>query len=162
MLEHVFETELYDAFELVGGQSVHENNVQNAFYQEQRAMGRRISIVGSSDSHGTDPASYFGIGQTVVFAKDMEQDSICDAIKQGYSVAIEKEYGEQERVYGSYRMVKYARFLLDYYFPAHDELCVEEGILMREYALGDEEAGERLCTINNRVERKMNKILRGE
>ena len=162
MLNHVFETGLYDAFELVGGQSVHENNVQNAFYQEQRAMGRKIPIVGSSDSHGTDPVSYFGVGQTVVFAKDMEQDSICDAIKQGYSVAIEKAYGEQERVYGSYRMIKYARFLLDYYFPAHDELCVEEGILMREYALGDEEAGERLRAINNRVERKMNKILRGE
>lgn len=162
MLDYVFEMGLYDAFELVGGQSVHENNVQNAFYQEQRAMGRKIPIVGSSDSHGTDPASYFGVGQTVVLAKNMEFESICNAIKGGYSVAVEKAYGEEERVYGSYRMVKYVRFLLDYYFPAHDELCVEEGILMREYALGDSEAGERLNTLADRVERHMNKVLRGE
>ena len=70
--------------------------------------------------------------------------------------------GEEPRVHGSYRMVKYVRFLLDYYFPAHDELCVEEGILMREYALGDAEAGDRLCAIADRVKRNMNKTLRGE
>ena len=162
MLDYVFETGIYDAFELVGGQSLHENNVQNAFYQEERAMGRQIPIVGSSDSHGTDPASYFGVGQTVVLSKDTKYESITDAIKDGYSVAIEKMYGEEERVYGSYRMVKYVRFLLDYYFPAHDELCVEEGILMREYALGDDEAGERLAALSGRVERHMNKALRGK
>ena len=162
MLDYVLETGVYDAFELVGGQSVHENNVQNAFYQEQRAKGRQIPIVGSSDSHGTDPASYFGVGQTIVFAKNTDMDSIVDAIKGGYSVAIEKAYGEEERVYGSYRMVKYARFLLDYYFPAHDELCVEEGILMREYALGDEEAADGIVAAANRVKRHMKKALRGE
>jgi len=162
MLDYVFETGAFDAFELVGGQSVHENNVQSAFYQEQRARGRQIPIVGSSDSHGTDPASYFGLGKTLVFAKDTELDSLCGAIKDGYSVAIEQQYGEEERVYGSYRLVKYARFLLDRYFPSHDELCVEEGILMREYALGDEEAGNALRALADRVDRHRSKILRGE
>lgn len=162
MLEHVFETGIYDAFELVGGQSVHENNVQSAFYQEQRAKGRAIPIVGSSDSHGTDPASYFGIGKTMVFAKDRELSSICEAIKSGYSVALEQQRGEEERVYGSYRMVKYARFLLDQYFPSHDELCVEEGILMREYALGDEDAGERLAALADRTDTHRQRILRGQ
>lgn len=141
---------------------MHENNVQSAFYQEQRAKGRQIPIVGSSDSHGTDPVSFFGIGKTIVFAKELEQESICEAIKGMYSVAIEQQYGEEERVYGSYRMVKYARFLLDQYFPAHDELCVEEGILMREYALGDPTAADALRAIANRTERHAKQILRGE
>ena len=66
-----------------------------------------------------------------------------------------------EHVYGSYRLVKYARFLLDRYFPTHDELCVEEGILMREYALGDSETGERLKDMADRTERQMKKLLRG-
>jgi len=30
-------------------------------------------------------------------------------------------------------MVKYAQFLLKYYFPIHDDLCVEEGIAMKNY-----------------------------
>jgi predicted metal-dependent phosphoesterase TrpH len=162
MLDYVFETGIYDAFELVGGQSVHENNVQNAFYQEQRAKGRNIPIVGSSDSHGTDPASYFGLGKTVVFAKDRELSSICEAIKNGYSAAIEQQYGEEERVYGTYRMVKYTRFLLDRYFPAHDELCAEEGMLMREYVLGNEDARNRLATLCDRTEKHMKKLLRAE
>lgn len=161
-LEYVFETGAYDAFELIGGQSVHENNVQTAFYQEMRAKGRQIPIVGSSDSHGTDPASYFCIGKTVIFAPDMKKESICNAVKNFYSVAIEKQYTEaEERVFGSYRLVKYTRFLLDNYFPSHDELCVEEGILMREYALGDHEAGEKLSQLSERTEKNMNYILRG-
>ena len=162
MLEEVFRTGIYDAFELIGGQSVHENNMQIAFYQDMRADGVKIPIVGSSDSHGTDPASYFGIGRTVVFAKDMEYGSITDAIKNHMSVAIEQEAGEKERVHGAYRLVKYTRFLLDYYFPAHDEMCIEEGRLMREYALGSTEAGKALDALAPRVEKNMNYILRGK
>ena len=161
-LDYVFKNGAYDAFELIGGQSVHENNMQTAFYNEQRAMGRDIPVVGSSDSHGTDPACYFGIGSTIVFAKDMELSSIIDAIKGGYSVAIEKQTGEEERVYGKYRMVKYARFLIDCYFPLHDEWCVEEGVLMREYIMGDKDAGAALTSLSDRVAKKRAKLLRGK
>ena len=161
-LEYVFETGAYDAFELIGGQTLLENNIQSAFYQEMRAKGMRIPIVGSSDSHGTDPASYFGIGKTIVFAPDMKKDSICNAIKDMYSVAIEKQYNDGgERVYGSYRLVKYTMFLLDNYFPSHDELCIEEGVLMREYSLGYTDAGTKLSELCNRTEKNMKYILKG-
>ena len=162
MLGYVFEQGYYDAFELIGGQTVHENNMQTAFYQEARANGLRIPIVGSSDSHGTDPVSYFGIGRTIIFAKDLERESVFDAILRQRSVALECAYGEETRVYGTYRMVKYARFLLDFYFPAHDELCVEEGILMREYVQGNSEAGTALAALSGRVQRTMGRLLRGE
>ena len=72
MLDYVFETGLYDAFELIGGQTVHENNLQVAYYMEQLQKGRHIPVVGSSDSHGTDPARYFGQSKTVVFAKALD------------------------------------------------------------------------------------------
>ena len=162
MLEYVFKTGIFDAFELVGGQSVHENNIQEAFWQQMRADGVNIPIVGSSDSHGTDKANYFCISKTVVFAKDMELDSIVNAIKNGYSVAIDEPYGEEYRVLGSYRMVKYARFLMEYYFPGHDELCYEEGRLMREYALGDEHSGKTLATLSDRCDKYREETLRAK
>ena len=74
---------------------------------------------------------------------------------------MEQEYGEEIRIHGHYRMVKYARFLIDYYFPGHDELCVEEGILMREYALGSAAAGKALRAMDGRVDAYMHRTLRG-
>ena len=162
MLEYVFTTGACDAFELTGGQTVEENNYQLSIYHDLRARGVDIPICGSSDSHGTDRAIYFGISKTILFAKDKEYESIREAILDHYSVAVEEEYGEQIRIHGHYRMVKYARFLIDYYFPGHDELCVEEGMLMREYAMGDANAGTALRSLNGRVDRYMNATLRGE
>ena len=162
MLGYVFETGACDAFELTGGQTVEENNYQTNFYHDMRAKGCDIPICGSSDSHGTDKSIYFGISKTVLFAKDTSYEGIREAILGHYSVAVEEEYGEQIRIHGHYRMVKYARFLIDYYFPGHDELCVEQGILMREYALGGTSAADALRALDGRVERYMQKTLRGE
>ena len=161
VLEHVFRSGIYDAFELTGGQTVHENNIQTSFWQQMREEGVKIPIVGSSDSHGTDSATYFMMSKTVLFAKDMEFDSIREAIMNGYSVAVEEVYGEEPRVYGPYRLVKYVRFLLTEYFPGHDELCVEEGRLMREYAVGDPEAGDALRALAGRTDRYRERTLRG-
>ena len=160
-LDEIFERGFYDAFELIGGNDTHGNNLQVAFYYDQLAKGRSIPIVGSSDSHGTDPANYFWLAKTIVFAKECEFDDICDAIKSQYSVAIEHRYGEEERVFGSYRLVTYARFLLDHYFPLHNDFCAEEGLLMREYLLGDEEAGAAIGAAAERTRRKSRFLLRG-
>ncbi len=160
MLEYSFRQGLQDAFELTGGQTVHENNLQVAFWQEMRAEGVKVPIVGSSDSHGTDHATYFGMSKTVLFSKDLEFDSITAAIKDGYSVAIEEPYGESPHVHGPYRLVKYVRFLLNEYFPGHDELCVEEGRLMREFAAGDGQAADALRALAGRTDRYRERTLR--
>ena len=162
MYRYVMETGEFDALELVTGELSKENNLQSAIYYEEVAKGIKIPIVGSSDSHGTDPANLFGIGRTVVFAKDSEFDTLCTAIKDMYSVAIETQPGEEPRVLGSFRLVNYTHFLLDHYFPLHDELCVEEGILMREFILGNTHAGELLGELSDRVEKYARKILRNE
>ena len=48
-----------------------------------------------------------------------------------------KEY----RLAGDFRLARYASFLLENYFELHDELCYEEGRLMKEYCtLGSEES----------------------
>ena len=160
MLEYSFRTGILDAFELSGGQSVHENNMQVAFWNDMRAEGLKVPIVGSSDSHGTDPVVYFDLSKTILLAKDTEFDSLREAITGGYSVAIEQHYGENPFVYGPYRLVRYVRFLMNEYFPGHDELCVEEGRLMREYAMGDPEAGAALRTLSGRTDRYRERVLR--
>lgn len=153
MLDYVFETGIYDAFELIGGQTVHENNLQIAYYMDQLQKDRKIPVVGSSDSHGTDPARYFGQSKTIVFAKALDSASVCNAVRESYSVAVDNMPNESARVYGQFRLVKYARFLLENYFPFHDSLCFEEGRLMRDYICGENGAAQALSALHGRTER---------
>jgi hypothetical protein len=115
--------------------------MQTAYYQEKRAAGMKIPIVGSSDSHGSeDGDNWFTWFSTLVFSQDMELENIIYSIKELYSVAVECYPGEAFRIYGPYRMVKFAQFLLYEYFPLHDLLCIEEGRLMKDYICGDKNA----------------------
>ena len=154
MTDYLFKHQVYDAFELLGGQSIHENNMQTALYCEERAKGYRIPVVGSTDSHGTEPSVHFDDVSTLVFAPDVSFDSLTAAIKDGYSAAVEEYQRDADyRLYGPYRTVKYGRYLMETYFPRHDEMCWEQGRLMKDYALGDPEAGDMLKRVYGRVER---------
>lgn len=134
-----------DAFELIGGQTNHENMLQIAFYQQLLSEGCRIPVVGNSDSHGTADRVYFNGMKTIVFAKDNNRDDIIEAVRHEYSVAMDEYPGQEPRIYGSFRMVRYALFLYEHYFPLHAELCFEEGRLMRALIASDPEAEKRLA-----------------
>jgi predicted metal-dependent phosphoesterase TrpH len=155
----IFKNNVYEAFELLGGQPLAENEMQVAFYHQLKADGIDIPIVGSSDSHGC--ISYNGETlvnktKTMVFAKECIQEDILGAIRSKYSVAIDDYNGKGDyRVHGSYRLVSYTRFLMENYFPFHDELCFEEGIQMKEYALGNKESLKYLELFKGRTKRFM-------
>ena len=55
------------------------------------------------------------------------------------------------------RFVRYTCFLLKEFFPLHDELCFEEGRLMKEYACGNTEVAEDLRRISGRMRRQREK-----
>lgn len=57
---------------------------------------------------------------------------------------VESLTGENVRVYGNLRLSSYVHFLLENYFPLHDELCAVSGVWMEEYSKGDESAKELL------------------
>ena len=61
------------------------------------------------------------------------------------------------RIYGSFRAVRYANFLVNEYFPLHDDLCHEEGRLMLSYVNGTEGAGEALAMLSGRTRRLIDK-----
>ncbi len=156
--DYLFKNGVYDAFELLGGQSIFENNMQTAFYQEQRAMGRIIPIVGSSDSHGTEPPVYFKNTYTIAFSEDLALDTIKKSIIDLYSVAVENYSEKESRVYGTYRMAKYAMFLEREYFPMYEELCFEQGRAMKDVVLGDTSGMEILNVIKGRTDKFANEF----
>lgn len=151
--DYLFEHQVYEAFELLGGQSVFENNMQTALYTEQRAKGRQIPVVGSDDSHGSEDEDWFQWSYTIAFAEDRSLDALKDAVKNYYSVAVSNYPNEHQRAFGNYRMVKYALFLLEEYFPVYYELCFEQGRAMKEYILGDESALDVLKVLQGRTDR---------
>ena len=140
MREHPF-----DAFEVLGGENYFEHNgFQTVRYYQDQARGCRYPIVGSTDSHGsTEHNRNARICSTIVFAPDATRDSLVSSVKDFYSVAVDT-ISPEFRIVGDLRLVKYACFLLNNYFPLHDRLCAIEGELLREYAVGDPKAEKRI------------------
>ena len=147
-----FLNDVFDAYELIGGQSAHENNYQTQLYYEMREeylekRGKRLAIpvLGASDSHGTINAGWFNRKYSIVFARSRAPQDILDAIRAGMSCAVEVyEDSANYNVHGAYRLSCYARFLCENYFPRTQAFMAMEGHLMREYVLGVEGAGELL------------------
>ncbi len=134
---------MFDAYELIGGMEQIGCNRSVALWSDLRAEGLKISVVGSSDVHHTRNAYSFPHYFTICFAEKNENDSIIDAVRRGYSVAVEAEgadYARQHRCYGTLRLVSYAQFLLTYYFPELQRICQGEGVAMRTYAIGQADA----------------------
>lgn len=134
---------MFDAFELVGAMSQSEINCALALLGDLRAEGLKISVVGSSDSHAIENSANFPHKFTICFAKENTNDAIIEAVKNGMCVAVEAsgvEYERQFRCYGSYRLVAYAQFLLENYFPKTQRAAAGAGVAMRAYAMDDAEA----------------------
>lgn len=150
----LFERQPYDALEVIGGYhhfEVESNMLQVARYHEERSKGKLIPIVGVSDSHGCETGSLFGWYYTVVFAQSTDLPDLVRNIKDLYSVAVEALPGETARAHGPFRLVRYTQFLLREVFPAHDDLCLEEGRLMLAYAAGDSQAADTLGALSRRT-----------
>lgn len=126
---------VYDALDITD----QEADTTVALWAEMQAQGHRIPVVGCTDSHYTDannPHRPARGGYTLVFAPNRSEENILDAIRNGRSLAVNAA-GDPERIQGPYRLVKFARFLLDNYYPVYQRLCHNQGVLMSEYTDGD-------------------------
>lgn len=156
MSEAVMKNGLCDAFELLGGCSVKENNLQIALYYSLQKDGLKMPIVGSSDSHTTMPgAQWFDEDSTVLFEKD--GDTI-GAIDGGYSVAVESVQVEEIRVFGDFRLMKYTHFLIKNYFARRAEICNASGIFVERYLLGDAGCRDIICACEDRIKKFENEF----
>ena len=161
-VDYITKNRFFDAFEVLGGENYFEQNgLQAAKYYDDKARGINYPVVGSTDSHSSYPSNRnYNICSTLVFSPDNERKALINSIKSFYSVAVDT-INEDFRLVGDSRLMAYGCFLLKYYFPLHDELCKEEGRLMRQYAIGTkeekEEALEVLKLIGNRVQKHRKK-----
>lgn len=117
---HLLRTGCYDAYELLADcdNNNNGNNIQLALWQELLSEGIRIPVLGASDAHSTKgDQTLFNKQFSIIFAKNAS-DTL-PAIKDGRSVAVLRENDKDFLVFGGYRLTKYARFLLDEYFPAY-------------------------------------------
>lgn len=146
---------VYDALDITD----QEADTTYALWAEMQAQGYRIPVVGCTDSHYTDannphrPAGNKG-GYTLAFAPDRSEQSLMDAIRDGRSVAVNSS-GDPERVQGPYRYVKFARFLLDNFYPVYRRLCHGQGVVLAEYPADGSPAPEKdtlLALLNQRSE----------
>ena len=150
--EFVYKEAPFDAFEVLGGENYYPHNgFQTGFYYEMKAKGFDYPVVGSTDSHGsTEHNRNALICSTIVFAKENSREGLVDAIKNKYSIAVDtisKEY----RLVGDFRLMKYASFLIENYFPIHDLACSAEGYYMNRYIAGDERAAAMLKAMKGQV-----------
>lgn len=153
LTDALFASGEFDAFEVLGGETYLDQNENQVYkYMQMRLRGFDTAVVGSSDSHCSINNPGWNVGQTIAFAHENERRSIISAIRDRYSVAVDN-ISREARLAGDFRFVRYGRFLLDYYFPLHDELCFEEGRLMKDYHTGtDPRAGEQLRLLFGRTQ----------
>lgn len=128
---------IFDAYEVLGGTDELHNKQQVQLYYELRADGVRIPIVGSTDAHSALGRGWgtFDNHFTVVLASDVA--NIPDAIRAGRSVAVDNKDTAHRGVYGEMRYVRYASFLLEHYYPLHDEAANAAGQALLRYVQGD-------------------------
>jgi hypothetical protein len=157
-VNYMMEQRPFDAFEVLGGENYFEQNgLQTIQYYEDLAKGRVYPIVGSTDSHNAHPSNRNSrICSTIVFSRENERLSIIKSIKDMYSVAVDT-ISVEPRYVGSFRLVKYAAFLDQYFFPLHDELCFEEGRAMKDYVCGVDGAKEELAFLSGRMKKHRDK-----
>ena len=153
----MLKTHPFDAFEVLGGENYYEHNgFQTHKYYEIKAQGYNFPIVGSTDSHSSINNENAYVASTMVFSPANEREAIIDSIKNYYSIAIDG-ISKEFRLVGDFRLARYATFLLQDYFPLHDDLCYEEGRAMKDYACGVEGAKETLEFISGRVKNQREK-----
>ena len=148
-----------DGAEILHGQEpgCRDANMEAAFWNELRAEGIFIAPLGADDAHRRnarwDYECCFNRVYTVALLREASVNGFLETLRGGYTAAVESYENAPEHVTATYRMTKYVIFLLDQYFPAHDDLCFEEGRLMREAYLGDETAKRLLGQLGGRVRR---------
>jgi len=149
-LDWLLNHDIFDAMDVCVG-SLSATQRQLARWNDARSNGCTIGITGIDDAHSTVDSKLFTASKTLVFAEENTRDGIIAAIRNGYNTVIHHLQGETPHVFGAYRMVDYAQFLLEEYFPLHDEVAFCEGVRIHDHNNGDPTAAEDIARISRRA-----------
>ena len=115
----------FDAVELGYGLKNRTVFTTLAKLRDEARKGRFYPVVGVSDAH--DTANRFGYSCTIAFAKSFDTDGIAEAVKDDFSIVCRLAEKDDAIFLGNFRLVNFAYFLHEYYFPQHDEICRKQG-----------------------------------
>lgn len=138
--DYLFDHKRFDVLELIAGGAYEVGTQMQLSYYLNR---ENMPVLGSSDAHGCfggrlEPGNY-----TIVFAEELSADALKKAIRSAKTVA-----GNENKLYGDYRLVKYAYFLLRNFYPEHRQQRDMLGIEMQRAASSLGEAEVELTTIH--------------
>ncbi len=151
--EFIYKNKPFDAFEVLGGENYYQHNgFQTALYYDMKAKGYDYPVVGSTDSHNSSAENNRNslICSTIVFTKKNTREELIAAIKDKYSVAVDT-ISTEYRLVGDFRWIRYGSFLMENYFPLHDEACRSEGYYLRRHFAGDQQATAVLAAMKGQL-----------
>lgn len=124
--DYLFDHRRFDALELIAGGAFEDGTqMQVSYYHDRETM----PILGSSDTHNVTDARLSPGNYTIMFASALTTEALKEAVLSGRTVA-----GNKNKLYGDYRLMKYAYFLLRNYYPAHDAARNSLGAKMQRFA----------------------------
>lgn len=123
----------FDAVECPNGTSLERVMMQLNFSRDLAEKGIRLNYVNVSDTHSAATGN-LASKHTVVFAESLTMDNVCDAVKNGKSLAaigLETPKKTLSMQYaGPERLARLCYYLSREYFPKHDKICADQGALM--------------------------------
>ena len=157
--EFIYKNKPFDAFEVLGGENYYTHNgFQTALYYDMKAKGYDYPVVGSTDSHNSSAENNRNslICSTIVFATENTREGLISAIKDKYSVAVDT-ISTEYRLVGDFRWIRYGAFLMENYFPIHDEACRAEGYFLCRHFAGDQQATAVLAAMKGQMPKMQKK-----
>ncbi len=124
----------FDGIEIVSGSQLkeyHVSNMQELLARELFHKFDGVPMIGISDSHNYTTDWITGKHYTVIFAKGRETQDILDAIREGWTVAVE-DVEQTHQCYGPMRLALFTHFLCEAYFPQKAEAAYLEGRNMKK------------------------------
>jgi len=141
IFEQLLEDDDIDGLEVIGGYppwDLESNLLTITKYYTEVGKGRKIPILGNSDTHFRSTVDIYGWYWTTVFAESLCKKDIFDAILNLKSVACERPNDERLVACGPFDLVEYTCFLEREFFPLHDRICKMEGELYMDILMGKE------------------------
>jgi hypothetical protein len=141
IFEQLLEDDDIDGLEVIGGYppwDLESNLLTITKYYTEVAKGRKIPILGNSDTHFRSTVDIYGWYWTTVFAESLCKKDIFDAILSLKSVACERPNDERLVACGPFDLVEYTCFLEREFFPLHDRICKMEGEMYMDILMGKE------------------------
>ena len=151
-IRYLWKNGCFDALEVLAGCDRGDlgNNLQQALWSDLRAEGVTIPVVGASDCHNVRADDYlFNRQFTLAFAAGAED--IKASIKQERAVAVLRRNEEGFFVFGKFRYVKYARFILDEYTPTFDKLAKKHAAALLAAGNTDGARTQAICGIEQDI-----------